>query len=155
MKRLIRFLRSFRYAGAGIAHAVQHERNLRVHLTAAVLAHLLGLLAELPSGEMAVISLCCGLVIGLELMNTAVEAVCDKVSPQRDPLIRIAKDTAAGAVLAAAGFSVLTAVWLFGGWILSGGLWTALRSRPVIDACMAAVLIGGFFFIRRDGPPSD
>ena len=151
MKWYIRFLRSFRYAGAGIAHAVRTERNLRVHLTAAVLAHLLGIMAELPSGEMAVISLCCGLVIGLELVNTAVEAVCDRVSPQQDPLIRIAKDAAAGAVLAAAGFSVLTAVWLFGGWVLGGGLWAALCSRPVLDACMAAVLIGGFFFVRWDG----
>lgn len=146
-----KFFRAFSYAGAGIANSVKMERNLRFHLTAAVLAHLLGLMAELEKGELALISLCCGLVIGLELVNTGVEALCDKVSPEQDPLIKTAKDAAAGAVLAAAGFSVLVALWLFGGWMLSGGLLHALRTKPVLDAASIAVLAGGFAFIRWDG----
>lgn len=146
-----KFFCAFSYAWAGICRSVKSERNLRFHLTAAVLAHLLGLMADLEQGELALISLCCGLVIGLELVNTAIEALCDKVSPEQDPYIKIAKDAAAGAVLAAASFAVAVALWLFGGWILSGGLLYALRTRPILDAASIAVLVGGFCFVRWDG----
>ena len=151
MKWYQKFFRSFRYAGQGILHAVRNERNFRFHLVAAVLAHLLGLMAELPAGEMAEISLCCGLVIALELVNTAVEAVCDRVCTEQDPLIRVAKDAAAGAVLAAAVFTVIVALWLFGEWIVSGGLWSAVLHRPVLDVCLLGVIAAGFFFVRWDG----
>ncbi len=146
-----RFFRSFRYAGQGIVRSVRNERNLRFHLTAAMLAHLLGLLAALEPGEMAVISLCCGLVIGLELVNTAVEALCDRVCPAPDSLIKTAKDAAAGAVLAAAVCSVIAALWLFGGSIVSGALWDAVRTRPALDAAIAVTLVAGIFFVRWDG----
>ena len=145
------FFRSFRYAAAGIGQAVCTQRNLRVHLCAAVFAHWLGMLAGLSAGELAVISLCCGVVISLELVNTAVEAVCDRVSREYHPLIKLAKDAAAGAVLIAAGFSVLAAVWLFGGWVVSGGLWAVIAGRPLADAALAAALLGAFFFVRWDG----
>ncbi len=148
---LKKFFRSFRYAGAGIGKAVKTQRNLRFHLCAAVFAHWLGLLARLKSGEMAVISLCCGLVIGLELANTALEAVCDRVSPEEHPLIGAAKDAAAGAVLAAAGFAVLAALWLFGGWILGGGLWETLSHRPGMDIALLLALAAAILFVRWDG----
>ena len=43
-----------------------------------------------------------GLVIGLELVNTSIEALVDRVSPEHSELARVAKDTAAGAVLVGA-----------------------------------------------------
>ncbi len=148
---LKKFFRSFRYAGAGIGQAVTTQRNLRFHLCAAVFAHWLGVLAGLDGGKLAVISLCCGLVIGLELVNTAVEAVCDRISLEEHPLIKTAKDAAAGAVLAGAGFAVLAALWLFGGWILSGGLWDMLTHRIGMDIALAVGLVLAFFFVRWDG----
>ncbi len=148
---LKKFFRSFRYAGAGLGNAVKTQRNLRFHLCAAVFAHWLGLLAGLEKGEMALISLCCGLVIGLELVNTAIEAVCDRVSLEEDPLIGAAKDAAAGAVLAAAVFAVLVALWLLGGWLLSGGLWDMLSRRLGLDAALLLALIAAVLFVRWDG----
>lgn len=43
-----------------------------------------------------------GLILSLELVNTAIEAVVDLVTEERKPLAKLAKDTAAGAVLVAA-----------------------------------------------------
>ena len=148
---LKKFFRSFRYAAAGIGRAVKTQRNLRFHLCAAVYAHWLGLLAGLERGELALISLCCGLVIGLELVNTAMEAVCDRVSPEPQPLIKLAKDAAAGAVLAAAIFAVVAALFLFGDWVLNGGLWNLLRHRIGMDIALALGLVLSFFFVRWDG----
>jgi len=48
---------------------------------------------------MAIIWLCFAMVIGIELINTSIEALCDKVEPKQDPQIKKVKDIAAGAVL--------------------------------------------------------
>lgn len=57
---------------------------------------------EFSRGEWAVLLLTCGAVLSLEVVNTAVERLCDKVSPEKDPKIGAAKDCAAGAVLISA-----------------------------------------------------
>ena len=49
------------------------------------------------------------LVLLTELINTAIEALCDRVELGNDPLIERAKDCAAGAVLMAAGTAVVVA----------------------------------------------
>ena len=62
----------------------------------------------------APILLCCALVLGLELLNSAVEALTDLVSPQPHPLAKVAKDAGAGAVLLASLISVLVGLWTLG-----------------------------------------
>ena len=63
---------------------------------------------------LAPVLLACGLVLTLELMNTAVEALVDLVSPQPHPLAKVAKDAAAGAVLVGAFFAVLVGAAILG-----------------------------------------
>jgi diacylglycerol kinase len=145
------FFRSFRYAGAGVWRSIRSQRNLRFHLCATVFAHWLGILAQLERGELALISLCCGVVIGLELMNTAIEAACDRISPEEHPLIRNAKDAAAGGVLMAAVSAAAVACWLMGGWIVGGGLWSVLSRQWGMDLALALALLAAFFFVRGDG----
>lgn len=65
---------------------------------AGVLATVLAAALRVP---LAPIVLCCALVLSLELVNTALEAVVDLVSPQFHPLAKVAKDAAAAAVLVA------------------------------------------------------
>ena len=59
---------------------------------------------------LAPVALACALVLGLELVNTALEAVVDLASPELHPLAKVAKDAAAGAVLVASGGAVLVAL---------------------------------------------
>lgn len=96
---MARLVRSFRYAGEGIAALFAHEANAKIHLCAAICVIIAGFVFRISSVEWCIISLCIGGVFMAEGFNTAIEKLCDKVSPERDPLIKVAKDVSAGAVL--------------------------------------------------------
>ncbi len=92
-------LSSFRYAWQGIVALVRDEHNARIHLAAAVIATVMGFWLKISSMEWIAIIGCIGAVIATEAMNSAVEAVCDKASPEKHELIKKAKDCGAAAVL--------------------------------------------------------
>ncbi len=115
-------LHSFRYASLGFLYAVRTQRNFRIHLLVAVVAISLGTSLHLPLVELALITLTCGLVMALELVNTALEAVVDLSAGREYHLLaKIAKDAAAGAVLVAAVTSLVIAALL-----LLPPLWQAM-----------------------------
>ena len=89
------------------------QRNVRVHIAAVAAVSVLGVYLHVDRISWALLSLCYGLVLGLELCNTAIEALCDRVSLAPDELIRRCKDIAAGAVLAASLASVGVAAAVF------------------------------------------
>ena len=93
------FFRSFECALKGIAATIRGERNIKVQLAVAGVALALGAVVLRDPLEWVVVILCCGCVIGAELINTAVEHVVDLVSPEWNELAGKAKDAAAGAVL--------------------------------------------------------
>ena len=74
-------IRSFIHAISGIAATVKSERNMRIHLAAAVAVVVLGAWLGLDGREWAAIVICCALVMSLECLNTAVEAAVDLASP--------------------------------------------------------------------------
>ena len=92
-------IRSFRYAFAGVLALFQSENNARVHFLAAVAAVVLGILLKLTAVEWALVALCIGGVWGAEAFNTALEKLCDLVSPNIHPQIKAIKDLAAAGVL--------------------------------------------------------
>lgn len=94
--------KSFGYAFEGILTCIKKERNMKIHIAAAVLVVIAGIVLKLSPVEWCICLVLFGLVMALELVNTAVEAVVDLVTEERKPLAKTAKDTAAGAVLAAA-----------------------------------------------------
>ncbi|MEN9231054.1 MAG: diacylglycerol kinase family protein [Thermostichus sp. DG02_5_bins_236] len=105
--------KSFYYAGKGLLYAVRTQRNFRIHIAVATVAFALGFGLRLSGVEMALISLASGLVMALELVNTALEAVVDLTLGDKYHLLAaIAKDCAAGAVLIAAVVALLVAAWL-------------------------------------------
>ena len=104
---------SFKYAAAGVSYAFQTQRNFRIHCVIGTLAITIGALLNLTGAEMAIICITSGLVLTLELLNTAIESVVDlTVGQNYHDLAKIAKDCAAGAVLISAGASVLVGVCL-------------------------------------------
>ncbi len=106
-------LNSFRYAWQGIVALVRDEHNARIHLTAAAIATIMGFCLKISSMEWIAIIGCIGLVIATEAMNSAVEAVCDKVSPEKHELIKKAKDCGAAAVLIVSISAAITGVIIF------------------------------------------
>lgn len=106
-----RWLRSAGYAWAGVQAVYRSEANFRIEVWAAAVA--LGLTLGLGAPP-APILLSCALVLSLELLNSAVEAAIDLLSPDPHPLAKLAKDAAAGAVYVAAFFAVLVGMSVLG-----------------------------------------
>jgi diacylglycerol kinase len=79
----------------------------------AALALAVSVVLGLSAAEVALVILTIGLVLAVEAINTAVEAVCDLVSPDYHPLVRRAKDVSAAAVLIAAVAALGVALALF------------------------------------------
>jgi len=104
---------AFDYAFSGILYATRTQRNMRIHLVAASLAIVATLYLRLDRAYVALIVLCIALVIALELVNTAIEAVVDLMTVAHHPLAKIAKDAAAGAVLVVSMASVIVGYLAF------------------------------------------
>jgi len=104
---------SFRDASRGIRHCLQTERNMRVHVLAAVLVTVLALCLGVSRGEFACLLLAMGMVMAAEAMNTAVERLCDFIQKSPNQLIGTIKDIAAGSVLLAAVFAAAVGVAVF------------------------------------------
>ncbi len=106
-------LRSFKYAGRGIARLIGREHNAWIHCAAAVCVVIAGFLFRLSGLEWVAVVLCIGAVFAAEGFNSAIEALCDRVSPEYDEAIKHAKDLAAGAVLIFAIMSVVVGLLIF------------------------------------------
>jgi diacylglycerol kinase (ATP) len=109
---------AFGYALEGIVYAWHHQRNFRIEVYLGSIA--VGLALWLQIHLVLVLSLV-ALVLGLELLNTAIEALVDLVSPNFHPLAKIAKDTAAAAVLVVSLLVLVVGVVLF--WPPLSQLW--------------------------------
>jgi diacylglycerol kinase len=112
------FRKSLSYAFNGWALAVRFEANMRIHLTCAFVAVTMGFLFQLTRIEWLFLLLAIALVLFAELMNTAVEANVDLVTKEKKHEAMVAKDVAAGAVLLASCYALITGIILFGGKIL-------------------------------------
>lgn len=105
--------KSFGYAFEGIWTGIRKERNMRIHCLVVILVTAAGTFFGLTAMEWCICLLLFGMVISLELVNTAVEAVVDLVTEEKKPLAKIAKDTAAGAVLFTAVMAVIIGCIIF------------------------------------------
>ena len=82
--------------------ASKMNENMMIHYSVVVLVVVFGVTLKLTVTEWGICLILCGMVIALEQVNTAIEAVVDLVTEEHKELARLAKDTAAGAVLVAA-----------------------------------------------------
>ncbi|MCB0877593.1 MAG: diacylglycerol kinase [Thermoleophilia bacterium] len=94
-------VQSFNFAFEGVIHTLATQRNMRIHFTAAALAMGACLVLGVSRLEFALIIFCAAFVIAAEMLNTAVEAAIDVATTSFNPLAKVAKDVAAGAVLVA------------------------------------------------------
>jgi diacylglycerol kinase len=112
--RLAARLRSFVHAGRGLAVLVATQHNAWIHATATLVVLGLGLALEISRPEWALIALAVAGVWTAEALNTAFEWMCDVASPEFHPLVRRAKDVAAGGVLVAAIGASVVGLLVFG-----------------------------------------
>ena len=105
---------SFGYAFAGFWYAVRTQPNMRIHLAVAAMVVALGLYLGLGWTQWAVLALTMGFVLVAEMFNTVAEAAMDAATPYYHPLVKIAKDVAAGAVLVTALVAVCVGLLILG-----------------------------------------
>jgi len=98
-KGVKRLFKSFKYAVEGIIYAFKYEQNIIVHTLIMILVIIFGIALKISYTEWLICFILFGLVIATELINTSIEAITDLACPKIDPLAKIAKDTASGAVL--------------------------------------------------------
>jgi diacylglycerol kinase len=96
-----------------VVHAFKTQRNFKVHCGVLLGVVLMGLWLKVGLGEWAMVALAAGLVLQAELVNTALEAIVDHVSPEFHALAKVAKDCAAGAVLVSALAAVIVGLLIF------------------------------------------
>jgi diacylglycerol kinase (ATP) len=95
-------IRSFRYAIAGILRMIRCQHNAWIHLVVTLAVVAAGFLFQLSRGEWCWIVLAIAIVWTAEALNTAFEFLADAASPSFHPIVRDAKDVAAGTVLVTA-----------------------------------------------------
>lgn len=106
-------LKSFSWAIEGIIYAVRTQRNMRIHVAAAVLVLGAGVFFRVGRVEFVVLLVTVTAVLVAELLNTAIEATIDLVAVTHDPLAKIAKDVAAAAVLVASVAAIVVGYQVF------------------------------------------
>lgn len=108
-----RFLKSFVWAFAGLKYALATERNLKIHFAVAIVVIVLAFIFHLSYPEKLILLVVIGIVISLELVNSAIEYAVDLMTDVNHPLAKLAKDTAAAAVLFFAMIAVIIAIVIF------------------------------------------
>ena len=109
-----KMLRSFGYAIEGIVALFRYENNARFHLLAALVVVIVGIIIGLTYLDWVIITIVVGGVWAAEAFNTAIEKLCDVVSPSIHPQIKAVKDLAAAGVLIMAITAAITGVIIFG-----------------------------------------
>ena len=94
-------LQSFNFAFEGIIHVLRTQRNMRIHFALAVGVLIAALAVGVGRLELVALLLAISFVLIAEMLNTALEAGIDVATTSFDPLAKLAKDIAAGAVLIA------------------------------------------------------
>jgi diacylglycerol kinase len=114
---------SFKCALRGCFLALAAGRNAKIHLMFAAFIIILAAILRPSPVEWAAIVLCIAVVLSSELVNTAIEAMLDGVMPEYHPMVKVAKDMAAGAVLITAMASAFIGLIILGPrlWVLVFG----------------------------------
>ena len=140
-------LKSFKFALSGIARAVCTEGHLRFHLVAAVYVLVFSAFYSFAAAQIAVLIMLIALVITAELINTALENICDLITNEQNQFIKNAKDMAAGAVLALSVGAAVIACIFFLDFAVILNIFTFFAERPLLLALLIISAIISVIFV--------
>ena len=148
---LARFGHGFVYAWHGICAAVLEERNFRFHLCAALYVFAAAHMAHIDATGVALLAICVFMMLGMELMNSAVERAVDKPDTTHWWSAGAAKDMAAGGVLVTAFGAGVVGICLFGNAAALNAIWTSVTTTPLSTALWVLSLVLAYLFTFRLG----
>ncbi|MFA6447837.1 MAG: diacylglycerol kinase family protein [bacterium] len=147
-KMLMKVADSFRYAFNGLFHVLLTQRNMRFHFCMAIWVMSFSIALRLTGFEKAYLFIVITFVISMETLNTCIEAFTDIVAPTYHEKARIAKDTAAAAVLVVSIGSLMSAGYLmlppFFTAVADAGWWT-IHGREMLAIGVIVVAALGFW----------
>ena len=137
-----RLLDSFNYAFEGIIHVLRTQRNMRIHFVVAVIVLIVALIANVSKIELIALLISITFVLIAEMINTAIEGAIDVATTSFDPMAKLAKDIAAGAVLIATVNAVAVGYLVFSGKVAdrSATILDKIRDAPAELTIVALVL---------------
>ena len=106
-------LESFRFALNGLLLLLKNEHNSRIHLLAAIIAIVMGIIMKIDHYEWSLLIIVIGAVFLTELLNSSIESLADLIDPEWNELIMRAKDYSAAAVLISAIVAIIVGGLIF------------------------------------------
>jgi diacylglycerol kinase (ATP) len=142
-RRMPRILQSLNWAFEGVIHVLRSEPNMRIHFAVATAVLVLAFSYGVTKLELMALLIAISFVLIAEMVNTAIEGTIDLAATSFDPLAKIAKDIAAGAVLIASVNAVVIGYLVFADRLAqpSSRLVERLREAPSILTLIALILI--------------
>ena len=136
-------LQSLNWAFEGVIHVLRTERNMRIHFALATTVLILAFSYGVTKLELMALLVAISFVLIAEMVNTAIEATIDLATTSFDPLAKMAKDIAAGAVLIAAVNAVVIGYLVFADRLTepSSRLVERVREAPANLTLIALILI--------------
>jgi len=141
-RRAPRVFDSFNYAAEGIIHVLRTQRNMRIHFAVAFVVIVAALILNVTKLELIALCISITFVLIAEMLNTGIEAAIDIATTSFDPMAKLAKDIAAGAVLIASVNAMIVGYFVFAGKLAdrSSNLLDRLRQAPAEITIVALIL---------------
>lgn len=115
---IARFFKSVKYSLDGLIYAYRFEQSLWLHGFATIFAIIMGIIFKIKLSEWAIIFIALGIILALELINTAIEAAVDLTTTKIHPLAKIAKDCGSAASFVMSIVSIVITMFVFGPYLL-------------------------------------
>ena len=112
-----RFLKSFKNSVDGLIYAYKNEQSLWIHGISSVVCIALGIIFQIKFYEWSIVIIALGLTLGMELINTAIEATVDLVTLEIHPLAKIAKDCGSAATFVCSMIAIASSLFVFAPYI--------------------------------------
>jgi diacylglycerol kinase (ATP) len=136
-------LESFNFALEGVIHVLRTHRNMRIHFAVAIAVLVAAVWKGVDRLELIALLISIAFVLIAEMVNSAIEAAIDMATTSFDPLAKLAKDIAAGAVLIAAVNAVAVGYLVFSHELAgsSSRVIDRIRDAPAKITLIALVLV--------------
>lgn len=143
-KQISRFGCAFK----GIWFTINSEAHMRFHIVAGFYVILFSFFYNFNPSQLAILILLIASVLAAEVVNTCIEQICDLVADRYEPLVKFAKDAAAGAVLILAVASVVVAIIFFSDIAVIAEIFSFFAKNPLMLALLAVSALLSVIFVR-------
>lgn len=145
------FFKGFKDAACGIYTVLKDERNFRVHICMIFYVLVFSIVGRVGMSNFLKFLICFAVVVAAELINSAIERICDRITEDYDERIKRIKDISAGAVLVAAVFSAILGLSVFLSKDVLVAIWENFTAYPYVPVLIFLSLPVSVLFIVKRG----